>query len=116
MLNIKVDEGYAFDYLAILKVKSQFIKSEKNSKNYEDCELFLKSQINDNSKWEEIQNSKELKSLIDSNIKTFEAVDSARYGTTTAKYVDECNMERYARKTELQKKFFPNSEIRETKN
>ena len=83
--------------------------------NYEDCEFFLKNQINDNVKWEKIQNSQEFKNLINSNIKTFEAVDLARYGNTTAKYVDDCNMERYKAKIELQKKFFPDSEIKETK-
>ena len=111
-----VDYGYAFDYLAILKVKKELIKSEKNQINYEECDLFLKDQINDNQKWNEIKNSKEFNNLVDSNIKTFKAVDLARYGETTAKHVDNCNMERFNAKIALQKKFFPESEVKETKN
>lgn len=116
MLNIKVDEGYAFDYLAILKVKSELLISEKNTSNYLECKEYLKSQINDSIFWEKIENSLEYSNLINMNIETFKAVELARYGNTSAKYVDECNMNRYAAKINLQKKFFPKTEIKETKS
>ena len=40
------------------------------------------------------------------NKKTFDAVELARYGSITAKEVDNANMERHHAKVVLQKRFF----------
>jgi len=116
MINLKVDEAYAFDYLAILKVKKDLLNSEKNNSNYYECREYLKSQIDDDASWGKIENSIEFFNLIKANTETFEAVELARYGTTTAKHVDDCNMNRYKAKVDFQKTFFPQSEIKETKS
>ena len=47
-------------------------------------------------------------------METFDAVEKARYGSISAKEVDELNMKRYYSKVALQKKFF-SSEILEQK-
>jgi hypothetical protein len=115
MLNIKVDEGYAFDFLSILHVKHLKFNNSFSSKCYFDCLNFIEVQIG-----KELNNlilySKEYLNLIDANLKTFEAVEKARYSSITAKEVDDLNMLRYKYKIELQKKFFPESIILEQKS
>ena len=108
MLDLKVDEGYAFDYLSILHVKNKKINSEKTSILYTSCHINLEKQINDNKLWNKIISSEEYIKLIYSNLKTFNAVEQARYGTITAKEVDDLNMERFYAKKQLQDKFFLN--------
>ena len=116
MLYLKVDEGYAFDYLSILHVKNKKINSEKTSILYTSCHINLEKQINDNKLWSKIISSEEYIKLIYSNLKTFNAVEQARYGTITAKEVDDLNMERFYAKKQLQDKFFPQSEQLEVKS
>jgi hypothetical protein len=115
MLNIKVDEGYAFDYLAILYVKNLKFNTELSKQTYLDCFFYLKNQIDENI-YSSIIASEEYLNLIDANIKTFDAVDKARYGEISAKEVDNLNMLRYTYKVKLQNKFFSSSEITEKKN
>lgn len=115
MLILQVDEGYAYDYLAILHVKNLKINTTYSNQNYINCLNFLKSQI-DQDKHNLIINSKEYLNLIDANHKTFEAVDMARYGNISAKEVDDLNMLRYKYKVELQNKFFPSSKTIEEKS
>jgi hypothetical protein len=114
-MNLRVDEGYAFDYLSILYIKNKQKPSDQNLKNWQDCFFYLKNQI-DNKLWDEIIESNEMKSIIQANQKTFEAVEKARYGKISAKKVDNCNMERYISKIKLQNKFFPNSKVIEKKS
>lgn len=103
MINIKVDEAYAFDYLSILEIKKNLNNLCK--KNWEDCFIFLQDQISDN-KMQEIINSSEYKSMVETNKLTFDAVEKARYGNISAKEVDDVNMLRYKKKLKLQTKFF----------
>jgi hypothetical protein len=112
MINIRTDEGYAFDYLAILEVKKNLLQQEDNWIN---CFNFLKSQFDENI-WNIIINSKEYNQLVDVNTKTFHAVNQARYGDISAKEVDNCNMERYLAKQNFQLKFFPFAPTTEYKN
>lgn len=116
MLDLKVDEGYAFDYLSILYIKNKKINSEKTHILYRECYINLEQQINDNKLWNKIISSEEYIKLIDLNFKTFDAVEQARYGTITAKEVDNLNMERFYAKKQLQDKFFPQSEQLEVKS
>lgn len=103
MINLLVDEAYAFDYLSILEVKK-----EKNPQNYNtwlQCYKILSDQF-DPKKWSLMINSEEYKQMIVANLHTFEAVDKAKRDEVSAKYVDECNYERYVAKQKFQSKFF----------
>ena len=53
-----------------------------------------------------IISSDEYSNLLEANKITFDAVEKARYGDITAKEVDDANLLRHKRKTELQSKFF----------
>lgn len=105
MINLPVDECYAFDYLAILYVKN---KLKENLNNISICETAIRNQIG-NRLWFQILNSIEFKELIQINQKVFDAVEKARYGNISAKEVDSYNMQRFIQKIALQNKFFPNT-------
>ena len=111
MINILVDEAYAFDYLSILEVKKQ--KSSISNDAWANCYIYLQNQF-DNENWLYIINSKEYESMIKANELTFDAVDKAKNNEVTAEYVDLCNYQRYVAKQNFQKKFF-NSELKEQK-
>lgn len=113
MINLLVDEGYAYDVLAISKVKciNNLPNASKNFLLISEC---LKNQIKDLH--EEILLSVEFLDLLNANIKTFDAVEKARYSSITAKEVDDLNMERFYCKQKLQKKFFPTSVMLENKS
>ena len=113
MINIPVDEGYAYDVMAICKVK--LMKNLNNSKiNFKIIDESLKKQLGELH--EIILFSEEYSALISANLETFEAVEKARYGTISAKEVDNLNMKRFHCKEKLQAKFFPNSKILEQKS
>ena len=103
MIDLLVDEAYAFDYLSILHVKKTI--NEKVESIWKDCFFYIQKQIG-NKLMQEIIHSIEYKNMIEANQITFDAVEKARYGSITAKEVDEANMLRYKRKCELQNKFF----------
>jgi hypothetical protein len=105
MIKIYVDEAYAFDYLSILYLKRDI--NEDAYKNWQNCFFNIEEQIG-GSKTQEIINSIEYFNLLDANKLTFQAVEKARYGSITAKEVDNANMLRHKRKLELQTKFFYN--------
>jgi hypothetical protein len=115
MITILVDEGYAYDYLAILTVKHKKINNEKTLLARNLCNEHLLNQLGED-KHIEILYSNEFKDLFDSNNETFDAVEKARYGQITAKEVDDLNMKRYNCKVALQNKFFPSLEINELKS
>jgi hypothetical protein len=110
MINLYVDEGYAFDFLSILEIKKN--KSTQSMKNWQNCFDYLKSQLPKNI-FNLIINSQEYAHMIAINKKTFDAVEKARYGQITAKEVDNANMERYFAKINLQNKFFSNKTTEE---
>lgn len=113
MISLIVDECYAFDYLCILEIKKN-INKDSNFDSWIECYDNIKSQIPD--KFEEIINSIEYEALYKANLLTFNAVERARTGKEiTAKEVDDCNMERYYAKINLQKTFFSDSIVREKK-
>ena len=111
MINLPVDEAYAFDYLSILHVKKNINQEVESS--WKECFNYIKNQIGENM-MEQIVNSIEYHGMIEANQITFDAVEKARYGEITAKEVDQANMLRYQKKCELQKKFF-NSNMKEVK-
>ena len=103
MINIKVSEAYAFDYLAILQIKCE-IDPKKNFGNFAACVTNMIDEID-----------VEYKKLYEVNKKTFEAVDDAKEDGVKASYVDKCNYERYLAKIALQEKFFPEEDLKENK-
>ena len=113
MISLPLDEGYAFDYLSILEVKTQ--KTSSVSKDYlESCKSHIVSQIGEDL-FCEIYFSKEYSDLHESNLMTFEAIERLRSDKEiTAKEIDDLNSVRFVCKKDLQRKFFK-SETKETK-
>lgn len=105
MINICVDEAYAFDFLSVLEIKKN--RSEQAMINWHNCFNYLKAQL-PNDLFVLIINSNEYRDMLAVNQKTFDAVEKARYGQITAKEVDDANMERHYAKIALQNKFFSN--------
>jgi uncharacterized protein YcbK (DUF882 family) len=104
MITLQVDEAYAFDYLSILEVKKNLATDNIKQKAFENCKNFLRNQLNN---FDEIYSSIEYSELYKINKKTFDLVDLARNnGNVTAKEVDDANMDRFYRKSDLQSKFF----------
>ena len=102
MINLNVDEAYAFDYLSILEIKKE---KSSNNKQWLDCLLHLQNQF-EPEKWLSIIHSEEYKSMIKANLLTFNAVDKAKNNEVTAQHVDYCNYQRHTAKQNFQKKFF----------
>ncbi len=115
MITILVDEGYAYDYLAILAVKHKIFNNEKTLTARTLCNEHILNQIPEDQHIK-IVRSQEFKNLIDANFKTFEAVEEARYGKISAKEVDDLNMKRHYCKVALQNKFFPDIQTTELKS
>jgi len=103
MINLLVDEAYAFDYLSILEVKKQ--KSSISNDAWAKCYAYLQNQF-DNEKWLHMTHSKEYENMIKANELTFDAVDKAKNNEVTAQHVDYCNYQRHTAKQNFQKKFF----------
>ena len=103
MINILVDEAYAFDYLSILEVKKK--KSDSSIEAWQKFYIHLHKQF-DSEKWMSMLCSKEYENMIKANELTFEAVDKAKNNEVTAQYVDHCNYQRHVAKQNFQKKFF----------
>jgi hypothetical protein len=102
MINLNVDEAYAFDYLSILEIKKE---KYSNNTQWLDCWLYLQSQF-ESEKWLSMIHSEEYKNMIKANLLTFDAVDKAKNNEVTAQHVDYCNYQRHAAKQNFQKKFF----------
>ena len=104
MINLLVDEAYAFDYLAILEVKKNLYCSEQKENTYNECKLFLSNQLEN---FKDIVESKEYEDLYSINLFTFNLIDRLREGRDiTALEIDNANMERFYKKRALQNKFF----------
>lgn len=107
MINLSIDEAYAFDYLAIIQVKQNRSPSDKNSKALSRCSDELKKQCDI---FDKIMASKEYANLIKINTHIFDLIDQLRRGAAiSAKKIDDANMERYFRKCDLQEAFFKES-------
>ena len=111
MINISVDEAYAFDYYSILelKYKNNFITIDNLNIIKNDLITQLGIEI-----FKKIINSQEYENLINANQLTFNAVDDAKTDKVLASYVDKCNYQRMLAKKDLQNKFFE-KELTETK-
>lgn len=106
MVNLFVDEAYAFDYLSILEIKKNINK--ENTKAWSFCYDYLMKQF-EYHRWMVMINSEEYKNMVKANFLTFDAVDKAKNNLVTAQYVDQCNYQRYIAKKDFQSKFFNNN-------
>jgi hypothetical protein len=111
MVNILVDEAYAFDYLAILQLKVD--KGYMDQKDIDQDIQFVKLQVGP-AMYNKVVSSSIYKQLYDANVKTFDAVDAAKEDKILASEVDRCNYGRSTAKKMLQEQFF-DSKLRETK-
>jgi hypothetical protein len=102
MINLFVDESYAFDYLSILEIKAN---KNGDKKNYNLCKEHLTSQIG-LYEFLEIISSQEYKDLLQANLNTFDLVDAVKSNPCLGVEVDKANYERFLKKQALQKKFF----------
>jgi len=105
MINICVDEAYAFDFLSILEIKKN--KSQQSMTSWSNCFNYIKAQL-PNDLFILIINSQEYRQIVTANQKTFNAVEMAKHDKISAKEVDDANMERHYAKIALQNKFFTN--------
>jgi hypothetical protein len=102
MINLLVDEGYAFDYLSILEIKANK-NGDKTAYNY--CKENLISQVG-LYEFLEMESSQEYKELLEANLNTFNLVDAVKTNPCLGTDVDKSNYERFLKKQALQKKFF----------
>jgi hypothetical protein len=115
MISIPVDEGYAYDYLSILAVKTRKFNTKNSIDIFDECYDSLEHQVGE-SLHAKIIFSDEYLHLFYTNQETFDAVEKARYGQISAKEVDDLNMKRYSAKIALQNKFFPQQTVSEQKS
>lgn len=117
MLNVSLDEGYVFDMIAILEIKSKIFTGQKLHKAIESMNSIcqeVKSQIG-KDKFDKILASDEYQKLYLANKKVFGLIDLAKTSKGLSKETDDANYDRYLNKISLQKKFF-NDIISEVKN
>ena len=112
MINLPVDYAYAFDYFAILEIK--YVKNIIPRNTFAEVAGAIAAQVG-NKTFMQIINSAEYANLHTANSKTFDAVDKAKKDEVKASYVDQCNTERFLAKRALQKKFFPEYDLKEIK-
>lgn len=107
---LPVDPAYAYDYLAILMVKSD--KGLPVYRELEQVEQFLKVQHKNH---EEVMCSYQFNMLYKVNLSTFDAVDKAWKGKISARKVQEVNQLRFKYKQALQAQYWPTEPIGELK-
>lgn len=111
MLNILVDESYAFDFISILDVKLRRFPYVKQVNDQRDIIVnSLKMQLGE-SLMNEILSSDEYKACIDANEIMFDLVDKAKKDEVTAQDVDYGNYRRCEAKKRLQMKFFNSGNV-----
>lgn len=126
MIQVSVDEAFAYDLLAILMVKGH--KGGHRSAVINNSRWRLEGELEGQSEEDpfggrgmidrhhEIRNSPEFRALYDANLRTFDLIDEIkRNPALPAKTVDDCNYERYQCKRRLQERFFPDQPLTERK-
>jgi hypothetical protein len=105
MINIQVDEAYAFDMLSILEVKYENKSTQQNLDNLHELSQSIEDQVGAGI-FVQILDSSEYERLYWANASLFQAIDEIKKGEVSAKEIDDLNYERWKHKNELQKKFF----------
>jgi hypothetical protein len=108
---LPVDLAYAFDYMAILQVKLDWGLNVRDE--LDRVEAFLRIQCPDLDK---IRASAEYHSLYKANHATYIAVDKAWKNEVDARFVQIANKARFTAKRRLQKRFWPDQSLSETKS
>ncbi len=105
MIDLQVDEAYAFDYLSILQLKHEY----HGNKEFINCYQQIVKQVGVEL-MHKIVASQEYGRVIAANRKVFEIIEEMRQTNYTidARMVDRMNTERYNAKKQLQKTFFGN--------
>lgn len=113
MINLPVDEAYAFDFLSVIDVKRS--KSSRDEDTFKELCSVIESQIGLDL-FRTIMSSNIYSEMIMINQKIYDLIDIIRDEGThiDAKVVDDANTERYRLKKRLQDQFFM-SELAETK-
>ena len=113
MINIIVDEGYAFDLLSILKIKSDFYPN-KNLDTYNNLFDLFKSQLGI-EKFNTIIESNFYLELLIENQKMWNIINQINNGLKIdGVEINTINSSRHEKKRNLQKHFF-NNELTENK-
>jgi hypothetical protein len=105
MINIRVDEGIAFDMLSIFQIK---MKSHVNGYNWLFNDICVA--ITHEKAWK-ILDSEEYDRLLKANEKVFGLVDKAKKNKVKASDIDSGNYQRYLCKKQLQENFFDTKQI-----
>lgn len=113
MIELPVDEAYAFDYLSILDVKQDLLGRDVG---FTKCARAIEHQLG-TEMFVTIKRSQEYHDLYRANVDVFlmiEALKADENHTLSAKDIDDANHERYLRKKSLQERFFK-TQLTETK-
>lgn len=105
MIQLCVDESYAFEYYCILLVKKQKIGSDATVMLEQQQRDFLVKQVGQQL-FDKICQSDEFKDMLDANLCTFDMVDKAKADIVKASEVDACSFKRKQAKDALQRAFF----------
>ncbi len=105
MINIKVDEAYAFDMLSVLDIKNK--NSLKDQHNYDLMCNDIKNQIG-SELFKHIIESNTYNEMIKTNQILYDLIDMLRkdFVQIDAKILDDANIKRYKVKQTLQNDFF----------
>lgn len=107
---LPVDPAYALDYLAILKVKSDY--SLPVNDELQHLTSFLSIQMEN---FKSVIGSPEFHELVYRNRKTFDAIELAHKNKISARRVQKINYDRYRAKKALQERFWPKQALAEQK-
>lgn len=114
MINIRVSESFAFDFLSIYEVKMHKKPSVEATANFVECRDFIEEQLGADI-FSKIITSDEYHSLYISNAQLFRLVELAKDDKVKASEVDRGVIDRWEKKKALQDKFFPQSQLNEQK-
>lgn len=105
MICLPIDEGLAFDMLAIRQVKVTMCPSFEGEEGVKSLKDEILRQI-DSSLFYSVLGSVEYKNLYQSNLDVFSAVEYSKNGTISAVEVDYLNWVRWVHKKNLHQRFF----------
>lgn len=114
MINIRVSESFAFDFLSIYEVKMHKKPSPESTTNFIECQIIIREQLGEKL-FGDIMLSPEYRALYFSNARLFELVELAKDDKVKASEVDRGVIDRWEKKKALQDKFFPESKLNEQK-
>lgn len=114
MIEILVDEAYAYDMLSILEIKLSKKHDDDNFNNF----IRLNNRLaNHSGSHKKILDSQEYSELYQTNLALFNYIDKIKTNPCIEDgvWVDNMNYQRFVYKKQLQEKFFPSNKITEQK-